>query len=121
MTLKKFNNFVSENIEPENKWIIYYGLGGGFGGADGSEAFEGTKGEAETEAWNKACENYESYVGSNGIRSIEDIMEEDEVEYDDAEQTYNEERESWLDYWAAPYTKSEIEKAQHTTHFTDFN
>ncbi|WP_091020628.1 MULTISPECIES: hypothetical protein [Paenibacillus] len=79
---------------------IYAGLGGGFGGAnyECTEQFN-NEGEAEKFAWSKACEHYESYAGSNGLRSIEDITEEEEVGEEEAEEIYNEERENWLDYY----------------------
>jgi len=87
------------------KWIIGYGLNGGFGGARDYEVIEANdEDEASAVAWEKACENYESYAGSNGLRSIEEIMEEDDVEEDEAEGIYEEERESWLDYSAQEYT-----------------
>lgn len=124
MTLKKFDNFIVENSEENeenNKWIIYHGLGGGFGGARSSEAFEGTKEEAENESYDRSCEDYQSYEGLYGLRTISDIMEEDGIEdEEEAEMIYNEERESWLDYWVVPYTEEEIKKAQNETHFTDF-
>ena len=116
MTVKKFDNFDEEN----NKWIIYHGLGGGFGGARSSEAFEGTKDEAETESWNKACEDYDRYAGLHGLRSLSDIMEEDGIEdEEEAEMIYNEKRESWLDYWVVPYNEEGIREAKNKTNFTD--
>jgi hypothetical protein len=122
MSIKNFNQYITENNEEENyKWIIYHGLGGGFGGAKASEAFEGTQEEAEQEAWNRACEDYQSYEGMYGLRTTSDIMEEDGIEdEEEAEMIYNDERESWLDYWVVPYNEKEIEKAQYKTHFTDF-
>jgi hypothetical protein len=121
MSIKKFNQFNEGNEIENDKWIIYHGLCGGFGGANSSEAFEGTKEEAETESWNRACEDYEGYAGMHGLRSISDIMEEDDIEDDEeAEMVYSEERESWLDYWVVPYNEEEIKKAQYKTHFTDF-
>ena len=104
MTVKKFDNFDEEN----NKWIIYHGLGGGFGGARSSEAFEGTKDEAETESWNKACEDYDRYAGLHGLRSISDIMEEKPIQ-----------ASRWLDYWVVPYNEEGIREAKNKTNFTD--
>lgn len=121
--IKKFNDFINESHESNdnNKWILYYGLGGGFGGARSSTAFEGSQEDAEMEAWRLACEKYESYEGMYGLRTISDIMEEDGIEdEEEAEQIYNEERDGWLDYWVAPYTDEEIKKAQYKTHFDDF-
>lgn len=95
--LKKFNEAESDKNNVE-KWAIYAGLGGGFGGANFSRFYTGTREEAESEAWQDAVEEYEQYSGLHGLRSISDIMEEDGVDEEDAITTYEEERESWLDY-----------------------
>ena len=81
------------------KYLLKYGLGGGFGGAT-SGVVEEFKNESDAidEAWRLACEEYESYAGLHGIRDYEQIMEEDEVDEDEAEDIFNEERESWIDY-----------------------
>ena len=50
-------------------------------------------------AWDLACELYESYIGGNGIRDISNIMEEEDCSYEDAEEIFKDERESWVDYW----------------------
>jgi len=82
------------------KYKIFYGLGGGFGGA--SEQFINeykNEEKAMEDAYYGACEEYENYSGYHGLRSIEDIIEQDEVDEDEAEEIFNEERESWLDYY----------------------
>jgi hypothetical protein len=121
--VKKFNDFITESNEDNsenNKWILYYGLGGGFGGARNSKAFVGSKEDAEMEAWRSACEEYESYDGLHGLRSVSDIMEEDGIEdEEEAEEIYNEEKEGWLEYWVVPYNDEEIKKARYNTHFED--
>ena len=82
-------------------WQIRYGLGGSFGGCDNME-WENTdaKDEQEAEQWafEQACEEYNSYAGIHGIRSVEEIMEEENVEEFEAEEIYNEDRETWIDY-----------------------
>jgi hypothetical protein len=109
-------------METENKfeglYIIGYGLGGGFGGARNFEVIQADSLEdAEKWALESACEYYESYAGSNGLREIGEIMEEDEIEdEDEAWQIYEEERESWLDYSAQPYSK-EYEKKISGNHY----
>lgn len=98
-----FEEFINESVEP-GKWFISYGLGGGFGGADNFEVIEAeSEDEARLYAWQMACEDYEQYVGLHGLRTIGEIMEEDDVDEEEAEQIYNEEKESWLDYSAEPY------------------
>ena len=78
---------------------VYAGLAGGFGGADFIEVEEfDNEEEAWTRAWERACEEYEGYCGLYGLRTLEEIMEEDGVSEEEAEETYSEERESWLDY-----------------------
>ena len=85
------------------KFKIWYGLGGGFGGAKQSmepETLEfDTKEGAESYAYDMAVQEYEMYEGSNGVREVADIMEEDGIE--DENEAYNiyfDERESWLDF-----------------------
>lgn len=65
----------------------YAGLGGGFGGGEYKMKFTGTRDEAEKAAWDAAVEDYDSYEGSQGIRSVEEIMEEDGLDREDAEET----------------------------------
>lgn len=105
--LVKFENFKEE----EQYFIVGYGLGGGFGGIQNYEVVKmNSEEEASNYAWEKACEEYEGYAGMHGLRTIEDIMDEDEVEEDEAEEIYNEERESWLDYVVLPFTKKNLKK-----------
>ena len=98
MRIKLFEDF-SEVPKEIKSWKIFAGIGGGFGGANFIERYEGTLEEAESLAYQKALEIYDSYDGSGGLRTIDEIMEDDDVEYEEAEEIYNEERESWLDYY----------------------
>lgn len=82
-------------------FFMRYGLGGGFGGCESCEWEEcdaTTEDEAYKEAWLRACEEYESYEGMYGLRTIEDIMEEEDLDEEEARTAYNDEMESWLDY-----------------------
>lgn len=93
--------------EVNNKWAIFAGLGGGFGGANFTgEVFTGTKEQAESRAYGAAQEEYDSYEGLHGLRDTQMIMDEDGVDEDEAEQIRNEEMESWLDYWVEPFDSS---------------
>lgn len=96
----------------EGLWIIGYGLAGGFGGISDYEVIEADNEDDAAEiALEMACEHYEKYVGNYGLRSVEEIMEHDEIEDEEyAEEVYIEERESWLDYSAVPYSKEYEEK-----------
>ena len=55
--------------------------------------------DAEYLSWHLACEQHESYVGSNGIRDVDTIMEEDDCSYEDALEIFKDDREMWIDYW----------------------
>lgn len=85
---------------------IYAGLNGGFGGADYQTTVEcETLEEAEAVAFEYACEEYEGYEGLYGLRTVAEIMEEDEVSEFEANEIWHEERDSWLDYWAEEYVE----------------
>lgn len=107
-------------------FIIGYGLGGGFGGIQNYEVVEAKDlNEASTLSYEKACEEFEQYAGSYGLRTVEEIMEEEGYEEEEAEQEFNEERESWLDYTSVLYSKEEEEKVSgyhyenNYSHLTD--
>ncbi len=82
------------------KYNIAYGLGGGFNSLSwDDEVYEfENEDEALEFAFDKACEEYENYAGSYGLRSVNQIMEEDGLDEEDAENIYYDERDSWLDY-----------------------
>jgi hypothetical protein len=85
------------------KFKIKYGLGGGFGGCDNMEweyIDADNLNEALDEAYDNACNEYEMYNGMHGLRSVDDIMEEEDCDEDTAEEIWTEERESWLSYRA---------------------
>jgi hypothetical protein len=102
----------------EGLYIIGYGLSGGFGGQRNFMVVEAqNEDDASQVAYEYACEEYEQYAGSHGLRDIGDIMEEDGLENEEeAIEVYNEERESWLDYSAEPYSK-EYEKKVSGYHY----
>lgn len=82
------------------KFEIFAGLGGGFGGATSHGTHEcKNKDAAEELAYELALEDYESYDGLHGLRTVEDIIEQDEVSEDEAYEIWQEEREGWLDYY----------------------
>lgn len=91
----------------EGLYIIGYGLSGGFGGARNFEVVQvNTQEQAEKWAFDSACEEYERYVGMYGLRGLSQIMKEDEIaDVAEAQQVFEEERGSWLDYSAKPYSK----------------
>ena len=104
-----------ENIKLENLFIIGSGLGGSFGGQRNFEVIEANSLEdAEEWAWENACDEYESYAGMYGLRDINQIIEEEEIEdEDEANEAYEEERGSWLVYSAKPFSKEYEDKIKH--------
>jgi hypothetical protein len=68
---------------------------------------------AMDEAYQMACESYDSYAGLHGIMSEDDYIEEGEAEtFDEAWELYREDRESQIEYEAV-----EITKEQYEAHF----
>lgn len=81
---------------------IYAGLGGGFGGAQYDYTCNcESKEEAEDLAYDAAINVYELYEGSHGLLDYSDCREVSSSD-EEAEEMYNEERESWLEYYAVP-------------------
>ena len=89
------------------KYNIYAGLGGSFGGPE----YKGTiecedQAEADEVAYREACYEYESYEGVCGLRSVYDIAYDqglnmdDDYDYETALDIYQEEREDWIEYYA---------------------
>ena len=85
---------------------IYAGLGGSFGGANYIETKEfRSEEEAAEYAYECALEVYDSYEGLNGLPSMQDIADENDLDLDNSEdqiiaqEMYNEEVEGWLDYY----------------------
>lgn len=93
-------------------FIINYGLGGGFGGGNNYEVVKTANIESANEwAFESACQDYDNYAGMYGLRDLEQIMEEENCEEQEAWIIYEEERESWLEYDAVPYSKEAEDKA----------
>jgi hypothetical protein len=114
---KSSSTMLRESNSYEGYYIIGWGLSGGFGGINNYEVIEASSlEEAEKDAYQRAIDEYESYSGYHGLRSVEDIIEEDGVDEEEAEEIYNEEREGWLDYVAKPYSK-EYEKKVKDYHY----
>lgn len=84
------------------KFKITYGLGGGFNTEDCEEVEAKDLAAASMLAWEMACQTYDSYAGLHGLRDAGQIMEEDGVDEEEAEEIFREEREGWLDYSAVP-------------------
>ena len=88
------------------KFIIGYGLSGGYGGIHSYEIIEtDSSKKAEEFAWESACQYYESYIDGINLRNVVQIMEEDEVDEETAYEIFSEEREDWLDYVVFDYSE----------------
>ena len=95
--------------QEEKKWVIFYGTVNQ--PIPELEDEEMAEDEANLSAWQKACDDYESYVGLHGLRTVQDIMEEDEIEDEEEASTiYDDERESWLNYWVEEYDPEKHDK-----------
>lgn len=78
---------------------IYAGLSGGFGGAEYVETLElDCYDDALQIAYESAKIMYHDQSGLNGIRSFEEIIEEEGCDVEEAEEIYMEECENWIDY-----------------------
>lgn len=83
-----------------SNYRIFAGLGGGFGGANEVDVLENTsRAEAEDYAYELALQEYEMYDGLHGLRTVDDIIDKEGVDEREAYEIYNEERESWLEYY----------------------
>lgn len=75
---------------------------------------------AENYAYEKAIEEYESYEGLHGILTKEEVCEEwgiEDVDSDEAEVAYREEREGQLNYLAEEYDE---ENDEHVSALEEF-
>ena len=71
-------------------------------------------------AYEKAIEEYQSYEGLHGIMDIEEVCEEfgiEDINSEEAEIAYQEERESWLSYSAEEYDE---ENDEHVSALEEF-
>lgn len=104
------------------QYNIYAGLNGGFGGAsyqyttlcDNEDA-------ACEEAYQAACEEYDSYEGLHGLldwdSATEAYCEQNDLDPEEGlsdediqsiEDMISEDRESWIEYWATPTEEDDI-------------
>ncbi len=108
------------------QYNIYAGLGGSFGGAkyQYTGLYE-TQEEAEDDAFQAACENYDQYEGFQGLPSwkdaveaycvdqgidLEEFNEDDDESLQEVEEYYNDARENWLCYYAIPTDEDNIDQ-----------
>lgn len=91
---------------------IYAGLGGSFGGATYHGSIECENEEIACQiAYEEAVEEYQSYEGYHGILEWGDVAEENNLDPDDPnnyqeiDELYNQEIESWIDYYAVLASK----------------
>lgn len=99
--MKNYKQFINENTT--QKYFIEYGVGGGINSKNSEVVDFESEEKASNYAWEMACQDYDNYAGMYGIRDINDIIDEDGVDEEEAEMIFNDERESWLDYSAELY------------------
>ena len=81
------------------KYKINYGLGGAFGMEEEEMEFRNEE-EAVQNAYELAKYAYRSYEGYHGIRSEQDVIDEEEyVSYEEAYEIYENEVENMIEYW----------------------
>ena len=98
------------------RYNIYAGLGGSFGGAtyQGTGDFSSRE-SAEEMAYQYAVEEYEMYEGYHGILDWYDVAENNNLDPDDEnneseiDELYNEEKESWMEYYAILTEEDDLE------------
>lgn len=93
------------DVNKLKEYNIYAGLGGSFGGARYQyTTIAESEEDAVNEAYSIACEEYDSYAGYHGIRSYDDIAEDEdldpETDSEEIEEIYRQECEDWVDYKA---------------------
>ena len=98
------------------KFRIFAGLEGGLDGPSYVKTcLYKNKEDAEQDAYQYAIEEYESYAGLHGIRSLNDIAEEEDLDLDDerdlmvAEEIYYEDMESWIDFYVEEVKEGELD------------
>ena len=99
----------------EKAYIILAGLGGGFNSCKELRTLYFSKEDVSEEelvelARDYALEEYSSYEGMHGLRSIDDIMEEEEVDYCEAEEIYQDDVETWIGYSYIEVTTSNVKE-----------
>lgn len=104
------------------KFIIWHGLGGGFNSKEYQAIEAIDEDDANEQAYEHACNEYDSYAGLHGLRDTDQIMEEDGIEdSDEAYEVFCQERDSWLTYGAMPYNDANVKKVEDSGYdFQDF-
>ncbi len=108
------------------QYNIYAGLGGSLGGANYQyTGLYETEEEAEDDAFQAACEDYDQYAGVYGLPSWEDAVEDycvhqgidpedfdgdDNEAFQKVEEYYDGARESWLCYHVVPTDEDNIDQ-----------
>lgn len=92
------------------KYIIFAGLGGGFNSVCQQKIEDyNSEDEALADAYEIACEEYDSYGGMHGLFNIEDALAEDpSLTNEDLNTMYFEDLETWVVYYVKPITDDEF-------------
>lgn len=93
---------------------LFYGLNGGFGGAINCQVDDcDSKEEAEDNARQLAYEDFEGYNGMYGLKTVEEIMEDEDCDEDYAQTLWTDGREDWIEYGVKP-CDSDCTKCEET-------
>ena len=100
------------------KYNIYAGLGGGFGGPTYQGTGEFNDEDSATDyAYQMAVEEYQSYEGYHGILDWHDVAEQEELDPEEDEEDidaiYQEEIESWIEYYAVPFEEDYVDPQEY--------
>lgn len=99
-----------KDVSNAKEYNIYAGLGGGFGGA--TYQYTGlfnSQEEADNEAYQRACEEYDSYSGYHGLLTYEEALEEAKAENPEATEDelddyigelFQQDMEEWVESYA---------------------
>tara|TARA_R110000772_G_scaffold68118_4_gene150903 strand:+ start:4246 stop:4584 length:339 start_codon:yes stop_codon:yes gene_type:complete len=99
-------------------YIIKYGLSGGFNSYQYEVIQTVDLEDAEKWAWENACDEYDNMSGLHGLRSEEEIMEEEDCDEEEARDIYWEEREGWINYFAKPFSRK-LEDELEAYHYSN--
>jgi len=108
---------VSQTFDGKNLYIIMYGMTGSFNSEEYVLELCYTLDIASKISYENAVEEYQNYEGLYGLRTLEEIAEEEGEEHADI--IYLEEVESWIQYNAELYTEKKYNDIKDSYHVDD--
>ena len=99
------------------KFDLYVGLAGSFGGAHYYDTYEyNSHEEAENEAYQLSVEVYESYGGMHGLMTWDDCRQDlidsfdEEPTDEEVDEHYRDYMDGWISSYAVPHDPSRLEE-----------